>query len=347
MNHLLRFSGAGLAVLAMAGLAFVGQQIAPAGQRLRSAVEQWLTLLSADQKSKTIYPFNDPERFAWHFVPLQDKDRKSTRKGLGLEMMNQEQRNAVLGMLRAALSQDGFTRATTIMSLEAILHELEGGAGAVRNPDWYFVTVFGEPGPSEPWGWRIEGHHVSLNFTVVNDRLVSATPAFLGANPATVRGGAKKGTRALGDVDDALRALLASLSDEQRAAAKQTKLHNEIEARVKAATVGKPQGIPCAEMTPPQRDLLVKMLKSHLGNLTTEMAEAEWAQIARTGLDSIHFAYAGSETAGKPTTFRIQGPTFLYEFLNVQADAANNPANHIHTCWRTLPIDFGLAVKQP
>src|SRR5262249_23936831 len=149
------------------------------------------------------------------------------RKGLRLEEMNADQKEAVLELLMTGTSESGFKSAVTIMSLETILHDLEKKGTMVRNPDWYFVTIFGKPAKSGKWGWRIEGHHLSLNFTVVDGQVASATPCFFGANPAEVKAGEKKGQRTIPEVDDLARELFTSLNDEQRKAALQPKNFGE------------------------------------------------------------------------------------------------------------------------
>src|SRR5262249_5901586 len=128
----------------------------------------------------------DKERTNWYFTP-REKDKKSTRKGLPLEAMTDDQKASALALLRAGTSPDGYTKATTIMSLEAILNDLEMGKGPVRSPGWYFFTVFGNPSASGRWGWRVEGHHLSLNFTIEEGKVIASTPAFFGANPALVK----------------------------------------------------------------------------------------------------------------------------------------------------------------
>src|SRR5437764_549078 len=149
------------------------------------AADKFLSTLSEEQKKKVSFSFDDKERTNWHFVPLQDKSKKSTRKGVPLEEMNAEQKAAALALVKAGTSMSGYDKAVTIMSLEAILRDLEKSGAMVRNPDWYFFTVYGTPGKTGKWGWRVEGHHLSLNFAIDNGKVASVTPSFFGANPAT------------------------------------------------------------------------------------------------------------------------------------------------------------------
>src|SRR5438270_3411215 len=185
----------------LTGIAYVRQAAEPSGARMADAADRFLATLSAEQKAKATFDFDDKERFNWHFVPLQDARKRSTRKGLPLQDMTEEQKESARALVKAGTSTGGYTKATTIMSLEAILRELEKGA-MVRNPEWYFFTIFGTPAKSGKWGWRVEGHHLSLNFTIDNGKVIAATPAFFGANPATVKQGPRKGTRALPEAED-------------------------------------------------------------------------------------------------------------------------------------------------
>jgi hypothetical protein len=324
----------------LTGVAYVSQLAEPAGVRMANAANQLLATMTPEQKPKAAFAFKDEERLNWHFVPLQDKQKKSTRKGVPLEDMNAEQKKAALNLLRAGTSPGGYTKATTIMSLEAILNELEKGGSSVRNPEWYFFTVFGTPGKSGQWGWRVEGHHLSLNFALDNGKVVASTPAFFGANPATVK---DKGLRTLPEAEDLAKELFQALDANQKKVAHQEKQFPEIAGRTSAPKVGEPKGIPAAKMTDKQRGVLLKLLESYTNRMPADIAEKELSDVKSAGVDGIHFAYAGGLEPGQPHSYRIQGPTFVVEFLNVQADSAKNPANHIHSAWRNIKGDFGLA----
>jgi hypothetical protein len=227
------------------------------------------------------------------------------------------------------------------MSLESILKELEKSGAMVRNPEWYFFTIFGTPTQTGKWGWRVEGHHLSLNFVVDGGKITSATPYFFGANPATVKGGPRKGERTLPKAEDQALELYKSLDEEQRKVAHQDKQFPEIQEETKTPKVGEPKGLAAAKMTEEQRGILMKLLQDYTSRMPAEVAEVERKEV-KAGFDQIHFACAGELEPGKPHTYRIQGPTFVVEFLNVQADSANNPANHIHSVWRKIKGDFGL-----
>jgi hypothetical protein len=338
-----------LVTVALTGLfaaSFVAKETESPGVRMTSAAEQWLATLKPDQKTKATYEFGSPERTNWYFVPRQDKEKRPTRKGLPMEEMSAEQKEAARGLVAAGTSAAGFKKATTIMSLEAILRDLEKGGAMVRNPDWYFFTVFGAPSKTGRWGWRVEGHHLSLNFTIDAGLVVSATPAFFGANPAEIKSGPKAGFRTLPEAEEHARALFASLDEQQLALARQPKQFPEIQEAKPVAEVEAPVGLPVSKMTEEQRALLQKLVTGYAVRMPPAVASEQLTRIKEAGLDKVHFAYAVEDSPGKPHTYRVQGPTFVIMFLNVQKDSAGNPANHIHSVWRNLPGDFGLGARQ-
>jgi hypothetical protein len=329
----------------VAGVAQVAQRAEPPGAKMVAAAEGWLQSLTADQKAKAMFPFDDKERTNCYFVPRQDnKTRKATRKGLPLEDMTAGQKKAAEALVRAGTSPSGGDKALTIMSLEAILRDLERPKGGtmVRDPQWYFFTVFGTPSKTGKWGWRVEGHHLSLNFVVDAARVTAATPAFFGANPATVMGGPRKGLRTLPEAEDLARQLFKALDADQKKIALQAKPFREVEQANLKPTVGEPQGLAAAKMTEAQRGILRQLVQAYANRMPAEVAEAELKQVREAGVDRIHFAYTGGAEPGQGHTYRVQGPTFVIEFLNVQSDSAGNPANHIHSVWRRIQGDFGL-----
>lgn len=336
-----------LLVLGLLGVlssaAFVARETEGPGLRMTGAADAFLAGLAGEQRQKATFAFDDKERFRWYFTPQQDfKARKPLRKGLPLNEMTEKQRALTLALLRTGTSEAGYQKATVVMSLEAILAELEKGGRMVRDPAWYFVTVFGKPSRTGRWGWRLEGHHLSLNFTVEGGQITSATPFFLGANPAEVKAGKHKGTVALPESIQPFRNLVALLDDNQRATAQQAKGIPEIEEARPRSSVGAPIGLAAAKMTDRQKAALWQLIEGYAARMPGQVASHELSLVKTAGLERVHFAYSGDGSAGKPYTYRVQGPTFLIEFLNEQKDSAGNPANHIHSVWRNLTNDFGL-----
>jgi hypothetical protein len=332
----------GVLLAGLAGAVALSKEGDNTGLRMTDAAERFLDSLSAEQKGKALFKFDDDERTNWHFVPLQD-EKKPRRKGLRMDQMSAEQRDLTRNLLKAGTSTSGYAKATTIMSLESVLAVLEKGGTNVRDPMWYWVSVFGTPAKTGRWGWRIEGHHLSLNFVVDKGQVAAATPAFFGANPAEIRSGDRKGLRTLPEAEDLARDLFAALDADQAHMALQPRQFAEIEEGKAAPKVGPPVGLPAAKMNEKQRDILKRLLKGYTDRLPAEVGAAQFEEVEKAGLDKVHFAFAQEkDKPGQPYTYRVHGPTVVVEFLNVQPDGDKNPANHIHTSWRSLPADFGL-----
>jgi hypothetical protein len=328
----------------LAGAGFVAREAEGPGLRMTGAADKFLASLDEKQKSKATFAFDDKERTRWFFTPQQSADRKPLRKGLPLSEMSERQQELARELIQSSTSKTGYRKATTIMSLESILHDLEKKGRMVRDPQWYFFTVFGSPSKTGKWGWRVEGHHLSLNFTIDGGKVVSATPLFMGANPAEVKSGKQKGLRTLPEADQPFRDLLGLLDDEQCKAARQGKLFPEIEEKVVRPGVGPAVGIAAGKLGDKQQAALHKLIEGYASRMPPEIAALELAEIKKAGFDKVHFAFAIDESKkGKPYSYRVQGPTFVIEYVNWQSDSAGNPANHIHSAWRNMKGDFGLS----
>jgi hypothetical protein len=312
---------------------------------MTTAANRFLGSLTPDQRQQAVFTFDGGERLNWHFIPTE----MFPRKGLLIRSMNESQRKLAHELLKTGLSQRGYMTATSIMDLETVLKALEvaeraaGGQperGQVleRDPEKYFFSIFGTPSARDTWGWRVEGHHVSLHFTVVNGTLVAGAPSFFGSNPAEVREGPKKGLRILGMEEDAARALLQSLDATQREKA----IINATAPgdMVTMANVNinplSPDGISADALNATERDLLMKLVEVYTGYMAPEIAADRLTRLRKAGVEKIAFAWAGETERGKKHYYRIQGPTFLVEFDNTQ-----NDGNHIHSVWRDFNGDFG------
>ncbi len=316
---------------------------------MTDAAETFLGSLTAEQKEKAFFAkYEAPERLGWHFIP------KAERKGLQIREMTEPQRKAAHALLRSTLSQTGYDKATQIMQLEQILHELEEAKGSrrfARDPQRYYFTIFGTPGSTERWGLSIEGHHLSLNFVVADGKVISSTPTFFATNPAIVmnqvKGGAKKGTRVLDKEETLGFELVNSLTAEQ---AKTAIIAEKAPREIRAA--GEPQpptdaavGIKYGDLEQPQQDIMRKLVQSYFAKLPKDVAKETLDAIIASGPDDVRFAWAGAKKPGIGHYYRIQGSSFLIEFVNTQPDPAGNPANHIHCVWRNMKGDFALPIK--
>jgi hypothetical protein len=333
------------AVAVLAGAGWMALNYQGAGGDMTRAAEAFLASLTAEQRVQATMEYDDPKRLDWHFIP------KPERKGLQIKHMNEEQRKAAHALLASGVSQLGYDKAVTIMSLEAILQELEKARkdGPIRDAERYYFTVFGTPHAHGKWGWSVEGHHLSLNFAVSDGTAVAHTPAFFGANPALVHkevgSSPKKGTRTLVHEEALAFELFNSLDEQQRKTALiAEKAPMDLRgAGEPQAPGGAPEGLAADKLTPEQTKTLRSLISAYTDNMAKELAEQRWAEIEEHGFGKIHFAWAGADKPGIGHYYRIQGVTFLVEFVNTQPDAEGNPANHIHCVWRSLKGDFGIA----
>lgn len=303
-------------------------------KRMVDAADAFLQALAADQRSKAQLDFSDEtERKNWHYVPRD-------RQGLPIREMNERQRWLAYELVASGVSRCGYEKIQTIISLEDVLAEVEGaGRRFPRDKQLYYVSIFGSPGGDAPWGWRFEGHHVSLNYTVLDGVLVGPTPLFFGSNPAQVRHGEREGLRALKEEEDLGRQLLHELDGTQRVQAVITADAPGDILTTNAPHVGdevRPEGIAGADMSKSQRQVLRALVEVYIGRLPEACAQEALQRVEAADWAKAHFAWAGSEEVGGPHYYRVQGSVYLAEYDNTQ-----NDANHIHAVWRDLERDFG------
>jgi hypothetical protein len=291
---------------------------------------RFLASLNPGQRSKCGFQFGDAERLNWHFIPKE-------RKGLPLREMTSYQKHLASALLSAGLSQTGYIKAVTIMSLEDVLKVLEKASDEYRNPEKYYFTIFGTPSATDSWGYRVEGHHLSQNYTVAGGNVTDG-PSFFGSNPAEVREGPRKGLRTLAGEEDSGFNLIQKLDDSQRKIAiVDPTAYKDIltMASRKAALKGQPSGLLAAKMNPKQFDALMAVVDEYVSNMPEEVARRRKGQVDAAG-KNIHFAWSGGINHGDLHYYRVQTNSFLIELDNTQ-----NGANHIHSVWRDLEGDFG------
>jgi Protein of unknown function (DUF3500) len=298
---------------------------------MASLAAAFVETLSAPQRRRAMWPFADGERFNWHYVPRE-------RAGVPIEEMSAASKASLHDLLRYALSETGYRKAVDVMSLEEPLGLIENHQRHYRHPENYSVTLFGTPGRL-PWGWRIEGHHLSLNFTGVTEELFGVTPAFWGANPARVPDGyPMAGHRTLGRETDLSYQLVRSLGEAERARAiiATSSLGNIISTPGREAALRERQGLPLAAMDEGVRNLALELLATYARNLRGPLAEAELVRMREADLAEVHFAWGGPLEDGHANYWRLHGPITLIEYDNTQ-----NNANHIHSVWHDLTRNFG------
>jgi uncharacterized protein DUF3500 len=290
--------------------------------------------MDPDARNRLLQPFTDEARSDWHYTPRR-------RTGVPWKDMDGRQRAACTALLRTALTAAGLDKVRAVMALEIALRELET-FGSSRDPDNYALAIFGTPAATPgPWGFRLEGHHLSLHFTLDGDHFVSTLPQFMGANPALVAGDAKNGgprpgTRVLGEEEDLARALMGALDAPRRAAALfDTRTYGDIVTRnARELDPLAPVGVPFNDLPPKEQATLLRLVGAFASHLQPELADARLARVRAGGLDTIRFGWAGSLDRGKPFYYRVQGKAFLIEL-------DNSGGNHIHSVWRDFEGDWG------
>ncbi len=334
---LVRFSGRGLYALRMktpllalllALPAFAEEASSLAA--MTSAADAFLGTLDDSKRSKAVFPFDSDQRENFKFTP-------QTRTGLPIKEMDEAQKAAAMKLLDTVLSEKGKLKATQIITLEGVLAELEKNP-TYRDNGKYYVSVFGKPGDEKGWGWKFEGHHLALNYTVAHGKEIAVTPSFFAANPAEVREGSKKGLRVLAAEED----LAMTLANVLLEGGKKEVIFSEkapgeiLTAENRKVTALDPVGITAADMTAEQKKALLALITEYTSRHRKELADADMKKIEAAGIDKIRFGWAGGTKRGEAWYYRVQGPTFLMEAANTQ-----NNANHIHATWRDFEGDFG------
>ncbi|GAB4146602.1 MAG: DUF3500 domain-containing protein [Planctomycetaceae bacterium] len=312
----------------------------PSGLKITEAAQAFLKTLNEDQRKQASFDYHSKERLNWHYIPRE-------RKGLPLKDLEGDALKAAHKLISSSLSEAGYSQALNVMSLEELLYLLEKGdreyRRSRRDPAKYYISIFGTPKVKGTWGWRIEGHHLSLNYTITDGQVVASTPEFFGANPALVDAGPKRKIRVLGPEEDIARQILLLCNKQQeKLAYRSPKAPNDIRSRGTLQPETTPAvGLPASKMSTAQKKLLAQLLNEYLQNMPADVERERRAKIEEAGIDKIHFAWWGSKEVNQRHAYRLQGPTFLVEYNNTQ-----NDANHLHTVWRNMAGDFNLPIKK-
>jgi len=329
-------------------------------RRMLTTTSALLSCFSSEQRSQAWFPLGLPERRDWDFVPKPD------RLGVPLSAMDRHQRGLAHTLVGAGLSMQGYTMALSIMAMENVLRELGAGrlglaVADARNPDQYFFSIFGRPSHEDTWGWRVIGHHLSLNYTIIDQRYLTVTPCNMGSQPAAA------GVLAPLGHDDALGFdLLDSFSPAQRSqvvihdvappdfVTRQVPMIGKVEypdywdLGIPSYVISdedrealkfekeRPRGIAASDMSDNQAELFWSLVASHLNRMPGEIADKQMDRLRSDGADRIFFCWAGGTRRGTSHYYRMQSQHLLFEF-----DNAIDNGNHIHSMWRDYRNDFG------
>lgn len=329
---------------------------------LQMLIAAWALLysLSPELRRAIEFPLDAPERLDWDFIPKPD------RAGVPLSDLDQHQRQMAHNLLSRGLSLDGYAQALQVMAMENVLRVRDAAkfglsSAGFRHSEHYFFTFFGRPGFEDTWAWRILGHHLSITFTIVEQRWVTATPFNLGAEPAAVGSLAPLRTE-----EDRAFSLLHALSEDVR---DRVLIHDRAPADYVTRQVDRvgafelpdyydlglphyriteedrqalkfvrdqPRGVSGGDVDSAQSDDLRELVFNYLGRLPDEIARPHMRRVENAHLDDVFFCWAGGMQRGTSHYFRVQTPDYLIEF-----DNAIDRGNHIHTIWRDLRNDLG------
>lgn len=304
---------------------------------MTGAAVRFIEVLDHSQRLQATFKYDDPERVNWHFIPRD-------RKGIGMWDLDGATLKAAEDLVAAGLTQAGYHKSLEVRSLEEVLYLFEGGdeaeRRAKRHPHKYYVTIFGTPGPKSLWGWRFEGHHLSLNFSIKNGKIVSSTPEFFGANPGQIDAGPGRFLRVLGKREDIAREILKATPADMQG---QLWLSKEAPKDIRGGGVAQPivdkaEGVRYADMTPEQQKLMRDLIAEYLTAMPATVVRERMQGIEKSGMDNIHFAWWGGSELNEPHHYVVQGSTFIIEYNNTQ-----NSANHVHAIWRNLGGDFNVS----
>jgi hypothetical protein len=298
--------------------------------RMAEAASTLLASLSREQRERAQFTVESERRRRWDYRP-------GRRAGIPLKELDSTRQKLTYALLASGLSVQGNSKALMIMGLETVLGELEGQV-INRDPDFYYIAVFGSPSDSSPWGWQFEGHHLSVNFLVVEGKRVAPTPNFFGVNPAHVPTGPLQGLRILAAEEDLARRLLDSLNTDQL---KKAVIDSHAPADIltdnnSRVRVDAPVGLSHADMTEKQQTQFMDLISEYIRRVPRDIADMRMDKIEKEGKRYLHFAWAGHAKIGSPHYYRVHGPSCLLEYDNTQ-----NNANHIHSVWRDIEDDWG------
>ncbi len=305
---------------------------APSASPMLGAWQALASILSPEQMQAAEFSFDDSIRHEWFYTPVD-------RVGLRIGDLDADQMTDLRTLLDDGLGANGTEQAFKIVQLEELLFSTSGGR-EMRNPGNYYLMMFGEPTTEGSWAWRFEGHHFSASFTIVDNHLVSGTPAFFGGNPALVPEDSEvhAGLSPFSREQDLGFELLNSFDEGQRA---RVILAGEapqdiLTENFQRAEMGAPEGISVADINDVQHAILKELMGVYGNRMNPALHDYQMAKIRQAGVERVHFAWAGSTEPGEGHYYRIQGPTFVIEYDNTQ-----NNANHIHSVWRDFEDDFG------
>jgi hypothetical protein len=315
-------------------------EVKPCGvstEPVRNAAVAFIETLKPVQLARTIYPVDDVEWRKWmnqHFY---------ARQGVSFADMTDRQREAAFELIRSSLSSQGFELTRNIMRLNETLAELAEDHDFLG--EWlYYIQIYGKPSATDPWGWKLEGHHAIINYFVLGDQVVM-TPLFIGSEPVKAPSGKYKGIEILQKEQNDGLEMLQALPEAQRKRAilefSKTGNNNLTEA-FKDNVVIDYAGLRANELAGPTRQRLRDLIHLYVSNMDEGHARVKMDEVDRH-LDNTWFTWIGGAQPDSVFYYRVQSPVVLIEFdhqrpanlRKLAADPTKPTRQHIHCVVRT------------
>ena len=332
-RSLLASSTAAIAASALPTTALASQT----GQRMIDRANRWLAQLNDDQRATALFRFDSDTRRGWNYM-LGSR----AAPGLPLEQMSAPQKEAALDVLASGLSDYGLETAMNIMLQQDILRDELGKGSPDRNRERFSLMIFGAPSASDPWGWRWEGHHLTISYTLIGDQVVAQTPKSFSSEPNTVPSGPHEGLVVLEENEALGRALYGNLTGaSQRQALLNERSFGNVQATAGRETgLGAPNGLALGDMTQDQADIAERLIALYTtDHLARPIAQAQASRLQDEDLSAVRFGWAGANLDGNSIYYRLHGQTFLIEFATLR-----NQPQHQHTIVHDLQRNLGAHV---
>ncbi len=307
------------------------------GQMMLDRTKNWLAKLNAEQNEEARFAFDSRRRATWNYMT-----GSSFAPGVALEKMTAEQKDLALDLLATGLSRSGLETAMNIMLQQDILRDEWGKGSPDRNRERFSLMIFGEPSETGLWGWRWEGHHLTITYTLKGTEVVAHTPKAFSSEPNTVPSGPHKGLVLLPENETLGRAIFRDLSNKNR---RQALINEASLGNIKALPGREKQfslreGVALGDLSQPQMDMIRRLIEVYTSDhLTPAFANEQQSRMKEQDLAAARFGWAGPNVADESFYYRLHGETFLIEFATLR-----NQPQHQHTIVHDLQRNLGAHV---
>ncbi len=299
-----------------------------------AAAERFLARLAPDKRKQALFAWNGTTWKNWNYFGFPSL----IKPGLRLEQMSDGEKVAAWDLLALILSPVGLEKARNVMTLQAVLAQ-RGDRSARRSSERFSLAFFAQPSVTGAWGFRLEGHHLSLSIAVHDNLIVSVTPSSFSANPNRVARGPHRGLVTLQAEEDLARRLAKDLDHTQLNTAQQSAnaMRNILSMAGRERRHTNKQGLPAADLKPGQRDLIWQLVEAYaVDHLTPELAAAQRRRIRSGDQSAVHFAWYGPNDPNQAFGYRIIGDSLVIELGSVDPRA-----RHLHTIYHDVDNVLG------